>query len=169
MPFCSSCGNEVKEDAGLCPKCGKQVKSGKTGEDKSKEPFPERVEYKSESITLIFSVIIGLFVIMGVGQMYVGRIKRGIVILIFSLAKSAIGFLLLIGGLALLAPNSATSKAYAPFGSAHVDPTTGIIILGIGIGLLVGVVVLFFWQIFDARKLCRKYNEYVAEHGKRPW
>ena len=167
MPFCSSCGFEIKDDTELCPKCGKQVKFGK--EDKSKEPLTGRIEYKSESITLIFSVIIGLFVIMGVGQMYVGKVKRGIVILILSLAKSGIGILLLIGGLALLAPNSASSKAYAPFGLTHGDITTGIIILGIGIGLLVGEVVLFFWQIFDARKLCRKYNEYVAEYGKRPW
>jgi len=58
------------------------------------------------------------------------------------------------------------SETYRSF---HVDPNTAIVLLAIGAGLLIGVVVLFFWQIFDARKLCRKYNDYVAEHGKRPW
>ena len=139
------------------------------GKDAPKKPFPERVEYKSESITLIFAIIVSLFGFMGVGHMYLGKVKKGIVILILGLVKSAAGVLLLIGGLAFLGQNSQRSNAYDPFGAAHIDPTTGIIILAIGIALLIGVVVLFFWQIFDARKLCRKYNEYVEEHGKRPW
>src|SRR5690242_21713092 len=104
--------------------------------DKPKK-FPERVEYKSESLTLIFSIIIGMFVVMGVGQMYVGRVKRGIVILILSLTKSAIGFILLIGGIAVLGQSAMKSKAPAmTFGTPHLDPTTGFILLGIGIALL---------------------------------
>lgn len=147
----------------------KSENSEKGGEDIPKKLFPERVEYKSESITLIFAIIVSLFGFMGVGHMYLGKVKKGIVILVLGLVKSVAGILLLIGGLAFLGQNSVSSKVYEPLGSSHIDPTTGIIILAIGIGLLIGVIVLFFWQILDARKLCRKYNEYVTEHGKRPW
>ena len=47
----------------------------------------------------------------------------------------------------------------------------GVITLAIGVGILilVGVFVLFIWQIFDCQKQCRVYNEHLAAHGRPPW
>ena len=39
---------------------------------------------------------------------------------------------------------------------------------GIGIIILILVIPLFIWQIIDARKLCRQYNDYYEEFGKEP-
>ena len=46
-----------------------------------------------------------------------------------------------------------------------------LIIVGIatmGIGLIV-YFVLFIWQIFDSRNLCRQYNQYLSQYGQPPW
>ena len=39
----------------------------------------------------------------------------------------------------------------------------------VGIPILIGVFVMFIWQIFDARKLCRQYNEHLSMYGRPPW
>jgi len=33
----------------------------------------------------------------------------------------------------------------------------------------IGVLALFIWQILNARKLCKEYNEHLEQHGKPPW
>jgi hypothetical protein len=33
----------------------------------------------------------------------------------------------------------------------------------------IGHIVLFIWQIFDARKFAKKFNELVRTTGKEPW
>ena len=47
--------------------------------------------WKSESTTLILSIVIGLFGISGIGQIYVGKIARGVVILIAGLVLTIVG------------------------------------------------------------------------------
>jgi uncharacterized membrane protein (DUF485 family) len=46
----------------------------------------------------------------------------------------------------------------------------------VGIGALAGTlvfsiayIILFIWQIFNARKLAKKFNEVVRETQKEPW
>ena len=39
----------------------------------------------------------------------------------------------------------------------------------VGIPILIGVFVMFIWLIFDARKLCRQYNEHLSMYGRPPW
>ena len=43
------------------------------------------------------------------------------------------------------------------------------LMFGVGIVLLIGVFVLFIWQIFDTKKLCREYNEFFSLNGRPPW
>ena len=33
----------------------------------------------------------------------------------------------------------------------------------------IGYLLLFIWQVFDARKLAKKFNELVKATGKEPW
>ncbi len=102
--------------------------------------------------------MIGLFGIMGVGHLYLGRIRRGVIILIVGLL-SWIAIFIPIGILGLLGNLEESSD----------DPTPAIAIFGgLAVGFI-GVIILFIWQILNARKLCKEYNEYLEQHGKPPW
>ena len=102
------------------------------------QPNPQSYAgYKTESTTLILAIVLGLFGLCGIGHMYVGRVGRGIGLLIGVLVLAIIG--------------GAT------------------IWFGIGAIFLIGVLILFIWQIFDARNLCREYNDYLSRNGRPPW
>lgn len=96
---------------------------------------------KDETVTLVLSIVLGLFGLSGIGHMYVGKIGKGVGILIGSI-------LLWIIGAAL---------------------TTTLILAIIGIPLMITAFVLFIWQIIDARKLCRQYNDHLKRTGTPPW
>ena len=97
---------------------------------------------KSMALTTILA-----FLVMGVGHIYVGRIKRGIVLLVAGLVTGT-----LITGLAFfLLPQGKTSPI-AP------DMTS----LAVFSGLTIGLFVLFIWQIINARKECKKYNSAIV-------
>jgi TM2 domain-containing membrane protein YozV len=64
--YCPKCGAQLQfDDAEICPKCGVRIKSAPSS------------EIKSTGIAAIAS-----FVIPGLGQIYCGKIGRGIMILI---------------------------------------------------------------------------------------
>ncbi len=52
--------------------------------------------YKSESTTLILAIVLGLFALCGIGHFYVGKIGKGVGILISALILYVIGFATLI-------------------------------------------------------------------------
>ena len=81
--FCSNCGNEIDENAEICPKCGVRVKQ-----------VPFHGEIKSSGIAVILS-----FFVIGLGQIYNGQIGKGILFIIlgfilFLTFYILIGFLL---------------------------------------------------------------------------
>jgi len=88
--------------------------------------------HKDESTTLILSIVLGLIGLPGIGHMYVGKVGKGVGILIGS------WFLIVVG------------------------------VLTMGIGLII-YLILFIWQIFDSRNLCRQYNQYLSQNGRPPW
>ena len=148
MGFCIKCGIDITEEhAEFCPKCGAPV------EDRSKphvdanvaqpdsKPLKRPTEWKSESTTLLLSIILGLFGVQGVGHLYVGKIGKGIAYLIGSLVLFgvAIGLIVTVVGAV------------------------------IGVPLLVVYFVMFILQILDSRKLCRQYNDSLEATGHAPW
>ena len=82
---------------------------------------------------------------MGVGHIYVGRLARGIVLLIVGIILAALFY----GSLLL---------KFVTIGLAWV----GTIIFGIIL------LVLRIWQTFDAYKLAKQFNKVVEETGKTP-
>jgi len=118
--------------------------------------------YKSEGTTLVLSIVVGLLGIMGVGHIYLGRVRRGAIILIIGM----------IGWGGLFVPFVMLGM-FSELEESSVDPTAmmgmmagfGVIVIVWGIGMFV----LFIWQILNSRKLCKQYNEYFEEHGKPPW
>ena len=143
---CPSCGhvkttfNPQQANSGFCGSCGaaligKSTTCMKCGYTKTKyNPMtpPQGALYKNEGTGLILSIVLGLFCLNGIGQIYAGKVGRGIGIMIGSWVLIVVG------------------------------------VLTFGIGLI-AYLAIFIWQIFDAKKLCREFNEYVSQNGRPPW
>ena len=114
------------------------------------------IEWKSLSIATILAVIIGLIGIQGVGHFYVGKIAKGFGILISPLFMIFLVF---------MASTGITTLQYA----TGDRETIAIVYIIITIGGVVGFIAMFIWQIYDARKLCREYNDYLEKNGTAPW
>ena len=106
------------------------------------------VRLKSEDKTLVFSVLLGLISLQGIGHIYIHKIAKGIGLLILSLVLSSLSVLYAIGMIK---------------NSIHVFPDAYFIPILIG-----GYFGLYAFQILDSRKLCVAYNAYVSVHGSRP-
>jgi hypothetical protein len=118
-------------------------------EPKGKLVDENRVRRKSEEVTLVLSVVLGLVSLQGIGHLYIGKIARGAGILVLSLLLSAICGSYFVGIIPKSIPPSFTS----------------VYLLAI---LAVGYLGLYIFQVLDSRKLCASYNQYVSEQGKRP-
>jgi len=95
---------------------------------------------KSEGVAIVLAVLVGLLGFYGVGHMYVGRIRRGLVILFLD-------WFISISGIVLIMMN-------------EILGTGGLVL---GIILLIGSFALWIWQIFDVRKVCREHNQSLHE------
>jgi len=89
-------------------------------------------ERKSPGTTALIATISGLFGFLGLGHIYLGEVRRGLLLMI-------IGWILEIGGIAL-------TKIFL------FSTLIGVTIIGavIGIPMLLIYFVLWIWQIFDA-------------------
>jgi TM2 domain-containing membrane protein YozV len=87
MPYCSNCGKEIQEGIKFCKHCGATTATSETATPAPPPPPPPPVYHaaqqvyqeplKNEGITALASAIIP-----GAGQIYVGKVKRGIALLI---------------------------------------------------------------------------------------
>ena len=94
--FCSSCGAALIGKSTTCMKCG----YAKT----KYNPMAAGAQYKNEGTGLILSIILGLFTICGIGQIYAGKVGKGIGILILGWVLIVVGVLTMgIGLIAYLA------------------------------------------------------------------
>jgi len=115
--------------------------------------------YKSEGVTLIFSIVVGLLGFMGVGHIYLGRVKRGVIILLIGI----FGWIVVFVSIAILGIMDESNF------DIEEDSSAIFLLIGVLIGVGGGYLVLFIWQILNARKLCRHYNDYYEKNGKAPW
>lgn len=102
-------------------------------------------QQKSAGIAAVLALVLGLFGVMGIGHMYVGRLSRG--------------FIILIAGLALIAAITIT----AVLGVAA--PVLWAVTLICGIAL----VLLWIWQTYDAYRLANEYNYSMYRSGRPAW
>lgn len=163
LPFCDQCGKPISSDAMFCPDCGRKVQT-RTPPPASSRPAPPPapetaphtvitiMESKSPGIAALLGLLIGIGV-FGIGHIYVGRIRRGIVLLVVSLAIHVP----LVMAAVLLIPSLFLSRE--TFGALFI----GIVVLGlVNLGL-------WIWQGYDAYKLAKQFNEHVRQYGKVPW
>lgn len=108
--FCTKCGAEIIESSNFCSKCGEsKIKSSgiKDEESEKKEPrrtFQRPPEWKSEGVTLVLTIVLGIFGFGGIGHIYLGRVLRGITILIVGIILLVIAIVTFGIGLIALIP-----------------------------------------------------------------
>ena len=141
--YCSRCGNQLDEGQAFCEKCGNQVGGSGGGQ-------PQRVIYVPEKSAGIAAVL--SFIWAGAGQLYAGKIARGLMILlIYSLIWVFQMFVLFVWASSI----STTGDVYG--------------ILVMLMIFFVFVIVLWVWNIFDAYKQANEYNRRLRETGNPPW
>ena len=136
MPYCTNCGKEMPEGSRFCKYCGAQAATAPVA-GTPPPPVPQPVyptatqvyqePLKNEGIAALASVILP-----GAGQIYVGKVKRGIVLLV---------------GYGVLGIVSATLFWFL---------------------FWVPMIVAWAWNIYDAHKLAKQYNEAVRTTGRPP-
>lgn len=157
--FCSNCGETLEnlndEEIKKCPKCN--IDLLQIGGSTHNIPVVDRLPYKSPGTAALIAFIGGIFALLGLGHIYVGKVERGIGILISGIIIYVLLFILVISfpSFLILAPDESS--------------------VGMGVILMVFVLaiayfVLWIWQIFNARKLAKRFNESVlTTGGKEPW
>jgi hypothetical protein len=147
MPFCPNCGREVRPEAAFCPSCGYNLKSAALvpppAASAAKPSTP--LKHKSPGIAAVLALVPGLFGLMGIGHIYVGRVKRGISLLVVGIILAALSYGSILLGL--------------------VAYELGVAAIVFGIILLI----LWIWQILNAYSLAKQFNKAVEETGKEPW
>ena len=160
--FCSNCGEKLDadKDGAECPKCHSALHQH-SEHTESPSRIVEQLPYKSPGTAALIAFIGGIFALPGIGHIYVGKVGRGIGILILGLILYALTLLMItsVGFLASLEQTTSTSP----------NNSAGIGAIGIMLFSSVAYIVLFIWQIFSARKLAKKFNEEVKTTGREPW
>jgi TM2 domain-containing membrane protein YozV len=144
--FCPNCGTPVHEGILYCPKCGRSLTPLRSTEAYYQPLYKE----KDPGTTVVLAVVLGLIGIMGVGHLYLGKVTRGIILLILGLV-----ILPMIVSYFLYLSVSMGSSIYS-----IVAPV--IIIIAVWMGLLI-------WQAFDAYQLAKEYNLSIQTTGRPPW
>jgi len=111
------------------------------------QPNPQRyVGHKSEGVTLVLAILLGLIGLCGIGHMYVDKVGKGFGILFGALALEIIGGVMI--GIGMFSPG----------------------LLVIGVFFIIGWLIIFIWQIVSSYNLCKEYNNYLANNnGRPPW
>ena len=148
--FCSQCGVEIRPGSRFCSGCGEEVVGpvpGDTprGSGRFSSSRVRRVPTKSVGGAIALAIILPLFGFSGIGHLYVGRLARGILILLGSWAVDIVAVAFLIGGF------------FAP------------VLFALAFFFFLMGFVIFIWQIIDAAHLAEDWNAYAEETGGRPW
>jgi RNA polymerase subunit RPABC4/transcription elongation factor Spt4/TM2 domain-containing membrane protein YozV len=124
--FCSNCGAPTTPLTEVCVKCGARV----VGREEA--GLREVKGNKSVGVATCLAIFVGIF-LMGFGQIYAGRVGKGLGFLVAGLFLDIVSTLLIL------------SWSY---------------LVG---GILISIVsfAIWLWQIFDARESVREYNRRI--------
>ena len=164
--FCSNCGYALKnlnddndKEIKKCPKCGIDLlQVGRGVIPLRNTSVVDQLPYKSPGTAALIAFIGGIFALLGLGHIYIGNIGRGIGILISGIVIYALLVITIFSfslqGLSFLAADK------PPIG---IESIFIIFVLGIA------YFILWIWQIFNAKKRAKKFNESVRTTEKEPW
>ena len=149
--FCSNCGEKL--DASMntneCPKCHSVYSALHEHSNHSESPprVVEQLPYKSPGTAALIAFIGGIFALPGIGHIYVGKVGKGIGILVLGLILYVV-IVVTIVSIGFLASVEQTNPE-------NVNNSSGTGAIGIMLLLSVSYIVLFIWQIFNARKFAK--------------
>jgi len=126
--YCVKCGAEIELGNDFCGKCGHKVGSA------PQRPNTVVMREKSEGGAAVLSLLWG-----GLGQIYVGKIARGLGIMLVCVLLSMLSILLLFVSFILI------------------------------IFMALIMLAFLIWNIFDAYNLAKEYNNHLMTTGNRPW
>jgi len=148
--YCSKCGRGLEDGTRFCPSCGNDTMGQGNNNDQNGNNYQNnntqrviQMRDKSSGLAAVLS-----FLWAGLGQIYVGKIVRG---LIFMLVWAIV--------------------AAGAMGIIFVGVLSGSIgVIGLAIIIYYVLLLIFWiWNIIDAHKLANEYNDYLMANGKRPW
>jgi TM2 domain-containing membrane protein YozV len=134
MIRCRACHAWSENGVRFCQSCGALLEPA---------PAAATLPFKNEA-TAIFAAALPGVILMGIGQMYLAKFKRGFLIMFTGIAT---GIVFILAGFSAFYNYS--FPVAASVGSFRIA--------------------LWGWQIIDARKLARKYNGFLKDTEKPPW
>ena len=160
--FCSNCGESLDQESKKCSKCGIDFQQQQVEHPISNTSIVDQLPYKSPGTAALIAFIGGIFALLGLGHIFVGKIGKG-----FGILVSGIIIYVLFVIMAISLPVMLLLGLVESFtGYAGSGGIIFIIMFILGIAYLV----LWIWQIFNAKKLAKKFNELVRTNGgKEPW
>ena len=160
--FCSNCGESLDQESKKCSKCGIDFQQQQIEHPISNTSIVDQLPYKSPGTAALIAFIGGIFALLGLGHIFIGKIGKG-----FGILVSGIIIYVLFVIMAISLPVMLLLGLVESFtGYAGSGRIIFIIMFILGIAYLV----LWIWQIFNAKKLAKKFNELVRTNGgKEPW
>jgi TM2 domain-containing membrane protein YozV len=155
--YCSNCGSLMEDGQMFCDDCGSRAGDNRAANSGGGQgpQYTINIRDKSAGVAAVLS-----FLIMGLGQIYVGKIARGILLMLAYTLFAVITTIFIFDILASYDWFDYTTNT-------GIDDVAG---LGI-ILIIVGVCsfIIWIWNIFDAYKLANKYNDHLMATGTRLW
>lgn len=122
---------------------------------------------KSERVAISLAVFLGLLGLGGIGHLFIGQVLRGVAILLSMLTVFAIMGVFVFGDLvSIYTPILNIISIYGEFEERTYALFS---IIGIPIILYFVGVGIYFWQIYDVRKLCKTYNNRLINGKGKKW
>ena len=144
MTYCTNCGND-NTDERFCSVCGTKSSSG-FQDDIPQNQYQNRrynsnlqVPLKNPGMAALLATLIGLLGFSGIGHIYIGKVGKGVAILLVVLILEIIWYMDFFFG-----------------GGFYV------------LILAIPITILWIWQIFDAHHLAKEYNAWVIKTGLPP-
>ena len=175
--YCPSCGISVNSNDVYCELCGSVID----------EPQPKPESFISQSTSAIIpnnksigiaaflALWFGIFGFWGVGHFYAGKTIRGIIILAISLMiMLTVAAIFTFAGFA--SPILGFLSDFVPsLSSGQIDNSFDTFVSSLGIILIIVVIyfilwgIAYVWQCIDACRAVQKWNNILAETGRKPW
>ena len=111
---------------------------------------------KSQKIAMLLAVLLGAVGFLGIGHLYIGRIRRGLILLMGAWVLAGTSLFCFIA-------SAMSTMVIPPPDYPKVEvPAYSSVFFAIGVVLLIGLVALWIWQIFDVKAACRNYSKQVS-------
>ncbi|HEY7733547.1 MAG TPA: hypothetical protein VIB07_02020 [Nitrososphaera sp.] len=169
MSYCKDCGKELLyKGADYCQHCGKaQFEESPPEVEEVEQEIPVKklnratkvqrtevriirtVSHKSPGTAALIAFVGAIFGFPGIGHIYVGRIGRGIGILVAGFLLYIMMWITFLGAIIGGGLAAATGGGSAGF---LAGGTVAVMVVLLYLGLLV-------WQIFNARSVAKQHNE----------